>query len=225
MCGRFSFTSTKEKVERALGITLSQELQKNYNIAPTQKAYVVTNEHPQHLQAYNWGLIPHWADEAKMTGKLINARSESISSKPSFRIPIRHKRCLVLADSFYEWKPYGKKKLPYRIMMKNDQLMVMAGIWDVWKQGNEVIKTFSILTTLPNKEMETIHNRMPVIFPERALQKKWLEDISLSEVLGMMQTLKDNSLKFYQVSDKLNSVEANSEELHHEVLAPPTLFD
>jgi len=176
MCGRFSFTSTKNQVEKALELTLSQELQKSYNIAPTQRAYVVTNEHPQHLQAYQWGLIPHWADEVKLTGKLINARSEGISSKPSFRIPI-------LADSFYEWKPYGKKKLPYRIMMKNDDLMVMAGIWDVWKQGNEIYKTFSILTTLPNKEMEMIHNRMPVIFPERDLQKKWLEDIPLQEVL------------------------------------------
>lgn len=225
MCGRFSFTSTKEKVEQALQITLGQKLQKSYNIAPTQRAYVVTNEHPKHLQAYHWGLIPHWADEAKLTGKLINARSESISSKPSFRIPIRQKRCLVLADSFYEWKPYGKKKLPYRIMMKNEELMIMAGIWDTWKQGNDIFKTFSILTTLPNKEMEMIHNRMPVIFPERELQKKWLENIPLSEVLGMMQTLKDNSLKFYQVSDKLNSVKENSEELHHEVLSPPTLFD
>ena len=225
MCGRFSFISTKEKVEQELQITLSQELQKSYNIAPTQRAYVVTNEHPQHLQAYHWGLIPHWSEEAKLTGKLINARSEGISSKPSFRIPIRKKRCLVLADSFYEWKTYGNKKLPYRIMMKNEGLMVMAGIWDVWKQGNDIFKTFSILTTLPNKEMEMLHNRMPVIFPKRELQKKWLDDIPLQEVLGVMQTVNDNSLKFYQVSDKLNSVQVNSEDLHHEVLSPPTLFD
>ena len=225
MCGRFSFTSTKEEVEQTLDLTLGQELQKSYNIAPTQKAYVVTNEYPQRLQAYNWGLIPHWVDEAKVTGKLINARAEGISSKPSFRIPIRSKRCLVLADSFYEWKPYGGNKLPYRIMMKDDRLMVMAGIWDIWKQGDQIFKTFSILTTIPNKEMEMIHHRMPIIFSEKQQQKKWLEDIPLQEVLGMMRAIRDKSLKFYQVSDKLNSIKVNSEQLHHEVLSPPTLFD
>lgn len=225
MCGRFSLVLPKEKIEAGLQMKLEQPISKNYNIAPTQKSYVVTDELPNHVQAFNWGIIPHWTKEPKMTGKLINARAEGISSKPSFRIPIRHKRCLVLADSFYEWKLYGKKKVPYRIMLKNNELMTMAGIWDVYEDGNRVIKTFSIITTLPNKEMEMVHNRMPVIFPTRELQKKWLEDISLSEALGMLQTIEDNSLRLYQVSDKLGSVQSNSEMLHHEVLTPPTLFD
>ena len=225
MCGRFSFSLSKEKVEQAFQIKLSQEIQPSYNIAPTHLSHIITNEHPNHLQLFHWGLIPHWTKDAKLTGKLINARSESISSKPSFRIPIRKKRCLVLADSFYEWKIYGQKKMPYRIMMQDNDLMVMAGIWDVWQQGNMLVKSFSILTTLPNKEMELVHNRMPVIFPTKELQDQWMSDIPLSEVLEMLQPISDNSLRVYRVSDKLNSVRVNIPELHHEELTPPTLFD
>lgn len=225
MCGRYSLAVSKIKIEEAIQVQLSNDIQLSYNIAPTHLSHIITNEHPQHLQKFHWGLVPHWLKEGKLTGKLINARSEGISSKPSFRIPIRKRRCLVLADSFYEWKPYGKKKVPYRIMMRKDELMVMAGIWDVWQQGNQMIKSFSILTTQPNKEMELIHNRMPLIFPTKELQEKWLSDISLDEVLKMMHPTEDNTLRLYRVSEKLNSVKVNSEELHHEVLSPPTLFD
>ena len=115
--------------------------------------------------------------------------------------------------------------MPYRIMMRNSEWMVMAGIWDVWKEDNQIIKSFSILTTSSNKEMELVHNRMPIILPTKDLQKKWLSDISLEEVLGMLQTVDDNSLKIYRVSDKVNSIKINLSDLHHEMLIPPTLFD
>ena len=225
MCGRYSLALSKVKLEEALKVKLSQEIQPNYNIAPTNLSHVITDQYPKHIQMFHWGLIPHWSNDGKLTGKLINARSESISSKPSFRIPIRKKRCLVLADSFYEWKPYGRTKLPYRITMRDDELMIMAGIWDVWQQGNLVINSFSILTTQPNKEMELIHNRMPVIFSNNEDWEKWLSDIPLEEVLAMLHPAEDNLLRIYRVSEKLNSVRANSPDLHHEVLAPPTLFD
>ena len=225
MCGRFSLVLSKEKIETSLSIKMSQDIQPSFNIAPTQLSYVITNENPTRLQLLHWGLLPHWSNDGKLSGKLINARTESISSKPSFRMPIRQKRCLVLADSFYEWKYYGQKKVPYRITMRNDDLMVMAGIWDIWQQGSLSIKSFSILTTLPNKEMELVHNRMPVIFSDKASQDKWLSDIPLDEVLSMPQVLQDKSLRIYRVSEKLNSVHYNDSELHHEVLEPPTLFD
>jgi len=206
-------------------IKLAEEIPPSYNIAPTHLSYVITNQQPNLIQQFYWGLIPHWSNDGKLSGKLINARSEGISSKPSFRIPIRQRRCLVLADSFYEWKPYGKKKVPYRIMMRNEAPMVMGGIWDVWQQGNQVVESFSILTTPPNEEMKLIHSRMPLIFSQPELWKKWLEDISLEEALDMMQPLENNQLKIYRVSEKLNSVKVNTEDLHHEVLEPPTLFD
>jgi len=225
MCGRYSLAVSKVKLEEALKIKLENEIQSNYNIAPTHLSHVITNDQPNQLQKFYWGLIPHWSKDGKLNGKLINARSEGIASKPSFRMPIRQKRCLVLADSFYEWKPYGKKKVPYRIMMRNEAPMVMAGIWDIWQQGNQILKSFSILTTPPNEEMKLIHNRMPVIFSKSELWERWLDDISLEEALQMMQPVEDNSLKIYRVSEKLNSVNFSSEDLHHEVLEPPTLFD
>ena len=126
MCGRFSLVLSKEKIEESLSIKMSQDIQPSFNIAPTQLSYVITNENPNRLQLLHWGLLPHWSNDGKLSGKLINARTESISSKPSFRMPIRQKRCLVLADSFYEWKYYGQKKVPYRITMRNDDLMVIC---------------------------------------------------------------------------------------------------
>jgi len=225
MCGRYSFVTAKQKVEEQLQVHLNHELQTSYNIAPTHFAPVIINDTNQPLRYFNWGLIPHWSRDGKLSGKLINARKEGIASKPSFRMPIRKKRCLVPADSFYEWRPYGKKKVPYRIHLKDDSLMMMAGIWDEWKLGDELVRSFSIITTTPNNDMQLIHNRMPVIFLEKEKQEKWLSDISLDETLELMQTPADNSLHIYRVSEMVNSVKSNSPHLHEEVLEPPTLFD
>ena len=225
MCGRYSFVTAKQKLEKQLQIHLNRELQTSYNIAPTHFAPVIINDANQPLRYFNWGLIPHWSRDGKLSGKLINARKEGIATKPSFRMPIRQKRCLVPADSFYEWRPYGKKKVPYRICMRDDSLMMMAGIWDEWKLGNDLIRSFSIITTTPNNDMQLIHNRMPVIFLEKEKQQQWLSDISLDEVMELMQTPADNSLRIYRVSEMVNSVKSNSPHLHQEVLEPPTLFD
>jgi len=225
MCGRYSFVTAKQKVEEQLQIHLNRELQTSYNIAPTHFAPVIINDANQPLRYFNWGLVPHWSRDGKLSGKLINARKEGISTKPSFRMPIRQKRCLVPADSFYEWRPYGKKKMPYRISLRDEGLMMMAGIWDEWKLGDEIVRSFSIITTTPNNDMKLIHNRMPVIFLEKEKQQQWLSDISLDEVLELMQTPEDNSLRIYRVSELVNSVKSNSPHLHEEVLEPPTLFD
>lgn len=225
MCGRFSLAISKEKIQEALPfVEMGTNLRASYNIAPTQHAYVVTNEQPERLQYYTWGLIPYWSNDGKNNGKLINARSEGIESKPSFRIPIRQKRCLVLADSFYEWRREGTKKIPYRIFLKEHPLMLLAGIWDVWYNGDYAVKSFSILTTTPNKEMQTVHTRMPIILTTDELQNQWLEETNLGEVLSMLKTPEDDILKMYRVSEKVNSVKNDIPELHLEVPEPPTLF-
>jgi putative SOS response-associated peptidase YedK len=221
MCGRYSFTVSKEKVNKHFGLSLQDDLVKRYNIAPTQAAYVIANDNPEELQKFKWGLIPNWAKSADSGSKLINARSESVSTKSSFRMPIRKNRCLVLSDGFYEWKRYGRNKIPYRITSKNSQLMVFAGLWDEW-QGK---KTFTILTTTPNEEMRGIHNRMPVILPTIEEQKRWLSDLSLTEALAMLKPIEDNSLKIYMVSDKLNKVDYDAADLWKDIKEPPTLFD
>lgn len=226
MCGRYSFVASVEKVKHQLGdIETGSNLRINFNIAPTQHSYVITNDRPDKLQYLTWGLIPYWSKDGKNTGKLINARMEGIVSKPSFRMPIRQKRCLVLADSFYEWRKEGTRKIPYRILLRNGELLLMAGIWDIWYKDDYAVKSFSIITTPPNKEMSQLHTRMPLILPTADLQKQWLEEKDMTKVGRMLNTSADHILTSYRVSEKLNSVQNNSIDLHQRLAEPPTLFD
>ena len=225
MCGRFSFSTTKEKLIKQLGpIDTGENLKMNYNVAPTQEAYVITNQHPERLDMLKWGLVPFWAKDTKNAGRLINARSEGIADKPSFRSPIRKRRCLVLADSFYEWKRIGKEKIPYRIFPKNGDLLVMAGIWEEWNKGEAPLQTFSIITTEPNQEMQPIHNRMPVLLPTKEAQQHWLDFLNIDEVLDMLKTPEDGLLTMYRVSTQVNSVRNNGPALHQEVPEQQSLF-
>ena len=225
MCGRFSFVTSKEKIKKQFGeIETDTTLRINYNIAPTQHAYIVTNDSQHRLQYLSWGLIPHWSKDGKNTGKLINARMEGIAAKPSFRLPIRKRRCWVLADSFYEWRREGSSKIPYRIFRKDGNILVLAGIWDKWYKGDYAVKSFSIITAPPNKEMQSVHNRMPVILTGEETQGRWLDDQPLEEVLSMLQTPPDGILDMYRVSQKVNSVRNNGPELHTQEEEPPDLF-
>ena len=222
MCGRYSFVVKKEKVQKLFPkVKIEGDLDKSYNIAPTQQAYVITNKQPNILQKMRWGLIPHWAKDGKRGGALINARVETIDEKPSFREPIHTQRCLVLADSFYEWRTEGGKKIPYRILLKNGELMVFAGIWDVWQN----LSTFSILTTEPNVEMSQLHNRMPVILNTESGYEKWLSNTrDIPSLLPICEKPQDGFLHIYKVSDKLNAVKNNFPELHKELPEELTLF-
>ena len=132
----------------------------------------------------------------------------------------------VIADGFYEWRKEGRNRIPYRITPKHDTLVVMAGIWDRWvSSSEEVITSFSILTTKPNKEMSFVHDRMPVIISNKEQQDKWLENTDLPSVLSVLQTLEDDSLDIFPVSKRVNSVSFNEPSLYNKILLPPTLFD
>jgi len=225
MCGRFSFSTTPKKIQEQFGaIKTGENLKINFNVAPTQYAYVITDEHPDQLSYYRWGLVPHWAKDTKNAARLINARMEGIASKPSFRVAIRKRRCLVLADSFYEWKKDGNRKIPFRILPKKEELLVLAGIWEVWYQEEEPLHTFSIITTSPNQEVAPVHNRMPLVLPKKTQWKKWLSDLKIDEVLNLLQPPPDGILKKYQVSEQVNSVRNNGPELHREVGGQGSLF-
>ena len=224
MCGRFSFVTLKEKIENQFDIIAPSNMGLSYNIGPTQQAFIISNEAPRKLQNMIWGLIPYWSKDGTNSGKLINARKEGISVKPSFRMPIRERRCLVIADSFYEWKRLGQRKLPYRILLKTEELMVFAGVWDIWTDNHRIIKSFSIITTPANNDLGKIHNRMPVILSTKSAQKKWLSNIALSESLDLLISLKDESLNLYRVTEKINSVKYNALDLHKEVPELPSLF-
>ena len=186
---------------------------------------MVTNDQPERLQHIVWGLVPQWSNYGKNNGRLINARREGIEGKPSFRVPIRKRRCLVPADSFYEWRRENNRKIPYRIFQKNGDLLMFAGVWDVWYDGDYGLKTFSIITTPPNFEMASLHSRMPVILQTREEQETWLQTDDLSEVLALLRTPPDGTLDMYRVSELVNSVGNDTPELHITVPEPPTLFD
>ncbi len=226
MCGRFSLSTTKEKIQAELPfVEVDQNLRISYNIAPTQHAYVVANDQPTRLQYIVWGLIPYWSRDGKVSGKLINARMEGIETKPSFRMPIRQRRCLVLADSFYEWKREGSQKVPYRIFAKDGRLLTFGGIWDLWYDGEYGLKTFAIITTPPSEEMAPVHNRMPLLLSTPEERELWLaEGAELNDILSLLRPAEDGTLAMYRISKKVNSVKNDGPELHEEVPDQPGLF-
>ncbi len=224
MCGRYSFSLKKETIKKHFDIEVKTPLLFSYNIAPTHDAYVIANNTPNQLSRMEWGLVPAWSRDGRNSGKLINARTEGIATKPSFRMPIRFKRCLVLGDSFYEWKKEGQSKIPYRILSTDSAPLIMAGIWDTWTDGVTQKNTFAIITTTPNKDMEGLHNRMPVFLETKEKQKAWLTETDLNQVLQLLQPLSDGFLQHYRISQALNSPSNNNVKLQEKVEEPLRLF-
>ena len=204
MCGRYSFAILDDLIEQRFGIRVRTAIYKaRYNCAPTQDLAVITGENPEELRFYHWGLIPYWAKDPDIGNRMINARSETITEKPSFKHAFKSRRCLVPADSFYEWKR-DKEKMPYRILMKDEQPFTMAGIWDRWTAADgEIIHSFSILTTGPNELMASIHERMPVIL-SREDERRWLFPLPESELLKMLRPYPAGHMKVYQISKLVN---------------------
>ncbi len=213
MCGRYSFILEDEMIRERFGVTVRSAIYKaRYNCAPTQKLAVISNENPEELSLYRWGLIPFWAKDIAIGNKLINAKSETILEKPVFKNSFKNKRCLVLSDGFYEWKK-DAGKIPYRITRKDGSAFAMAGIWDKWiNQESEEIHSFAILTTVPNSLMEKIHDRMPVIL-DRKTERKWIENTSLEELLSMLKPCDASSLIAVPVSTLVNSPRNDSPEV------------
>jgi putative SOS response-associated peptidase YedK len=175
---------------------------------------VISNQNPGELSFYRWGLIPFWAKDKSIGNKLINAKAETIAEKPSFKNSLKRKRCLVLGDGFYEWKTINKKeKVPYRITLQDHGLFAMAGIWDTWKdEDGRLINSFAIITTTPNKLMENIHTRMPVILEQKA-EKLWLGEDDPALLLSFLKPYPEMEMTAFPVSKLVNSPFNDSEEL------------
>ncbi len=220
MCGRYSVVIDEAKLRKQFSkdlITPSAGVPTNYNMAPTQDGLVITDRHPDQLSMFRWGLVPFWAKDLKIGARMINARREGIEDKSSFRKPIREKRCLVIGDSFYEWKRAGGSKTPFRILPATEDLLVMAGIWESWKpkEGGETVFTYSIITGEPNAEMRPIHDRMPMLLTSGEQQSAWLDrTAALEDVLGLLATPPDGTLKMYPVSQEVGNVRNNGPQLH-----------
>lgn len=206
MCGRYSFS--KPNIERFGLDQLEFEFEPRYNIAPSQQVPAVIQDNGSNrLVKLRWGLIPYWAKDVGIGNKLINARAETLEEKPSFRSSLAKKRCLVLADSFYEWISEGRVKKPYRITLQNGGTFAFAGLWDSWlSPEGQRIDSFTIVTTTPNKLLESIHHRMPVILPQN-MESAWL-DTSVawsSEVHSMLAPFPGEQMITYEVSSIVNS--------------------
>ena len=220
MCGRFTLTATFEEIIDRFDIQnfLAEEnYSPSYNIAPSQSVLAVINDGQTNRMGFlKWGFIPPWAKDKSIAGKMINARAETIAEKPSFRNAFKKKRCLVIADSFYEWKRHeDKSKTPMRIKLKSNDLFAMAGIWEAWKSPEgKTLYTCSVITTGPNELMKDIHDRMPVILKPDD-EKTWL-DTSISETNDINKLLvpfDENLMETYAVSSLVNSPRNNSVEL------------
>jgi putative SOS response-associated peptidase YedK len=215
MCGRYSFSKNKKQVKTEFpNVEVPDELVQNYNLAPTQPAYVISNDQPLILTRMQWGLVPNWAQDPKMGANLINARVETLPEKPSFREALEQRRCLVLADGFYEWQKMGKQRRPYFIYPSNGQMLVMAGLWDFWQNDTQKTLSFSIITTPPNLEMSPIHDRMPLLLSSRDQQLTWLKTSSHNELKDLLHTPADGVLKMHVVSPLVNAVRNNGPQLH-----------
>lgn len=219
MCGRFTLTATFEELIDRFNIESflpEEDYLPNYNVAPSQSVLVVINNGFINKMGYlRWGLIPPWGKDMKIGYKMINARAETLMEKPSFRNAYRNKRCLIIADSFYEWKRQDEKeKTPMRIKMKTDDVFAMAGLWEKWEspEGKSIFSC-TVITTEANELVKDIHNRMPVILrPEE--EKMWLNpDTNYNELNPLLKPFNMELMEAYEVSTMVNSPKNNSVEL------------
>ena len=216
MCGRYSLIADIQELARQFEFDgTGFEDSPRYNVAPTQAVLTVTNRDARHAEYMRWGLIPSWAKDASIGNRMINARGETVAQKPSFRNALQRRRCLVLADGFYEWQKVGKGKQPMRIVLKSREPFAFAGLWETWRNPEgETIRSCTIITTEANDLLRPIHERMPVILP-RELEEFWLDgDITDSAALSdVLCPYPDESMETYQVSPLVNKATNNSADL------------
>jgi len=178
MCGRFTLTIDPADLQDAFpGLAFPEGMIPRYNVAPAQLVAVVANDGKNQVEFFKWGLVPSWAKDVSIGNRMINARAETLAEKPSFRAAYKRRRCLILADGFYEWKPVAgqKAKTPMLIKMKSGQPFAFAGLWEAWHPDQEdAILSCTIITTTPNALMEKIHDRMPAILKPEAYPL-WLD--------------------------------------------------
>lgn len=218
MCGRFTLASDTETMRQTfLDFAMPMNLSPRYNISPTQDVAVIANTptdteiHPEmgQVEFFHWGLIPSWAKDPKIGNRMINARSETLAEKPSFRSAYKRRRCLILADGYYEWKqvPGDRRKQPVYIRLQSQKPFALAGLWEIWQaEGmDKPIRSCTIITCPPNALLEKIHHRMPVILPQDAYAE-WLspDERSADSLQPLLVPYSDEEMEAYPVSTFVN---------------------
>ncbi len=221
MCGRFTLTNPDPNViAKTFALdAVPAELSARFNAAPTQSIATVIHdaEGQNHLALMHWGLIPSWSKDLSGASKMINARAETVATKPAFRVALSKRRCLVIADGFYEWRTEAEgPKTPMYIKLSDGQPFGFAGLWERWTDpaNGEVITSCTIITTAPNSLMQSIHNRMPVILPREAYGE-WLDysQTDASKVTPLLLPYPAEQMIAYPVSRRVNNVRDDLPEL------------
>ncbi|MFW2382767.1 MAG: SOS response-associated peptidase [Acidimicrobiales bacterium] len=239
MCGRFVATAPPSELADYFQAVVNEsvvgaEIEPSFNVAPTNIVHAVrANDGHREIEAMKWGLVPSWAKDPKIGSRMINARADTVATKPAFRSAIKKRRCLVPADGFYEWhKVEGQKnKQPYYITRNDSEPIVFAGLWEAWKPKPDTeaydkaiadggdpdnlpwLISCTLLTTDPNEEMERIHHRMPVLVPPSEWDR-WLDPQNGVDAVGeLLAPAPDGLLKVTAVTTRVNNVRNKGAEL------------
>lgn len=176
MCGRFTLTSSPQRLRDRFRLAAAPEaLPPRYNIAPTQDVLVIPARTRRLLRPARWGLVPHWASDLAIGQRMINARAETLTQRPAFRDALSRRRCVVPADGFYEWRRVGRTRQPFFVAAPDGAPLALAGLWDLWQPPDgERLASFTIITTPANAVVAPIHDRMPAVLDDDALER-WLD--------------------------------------------------
>jgi putative SOS response-associated peptidase YedK len=209
MCGRFTLTLDPGELQEKLELGPFLEMyQPRYNISPTQPVSVVRDVITRAIEQFRWGLIPSWAKDMEIGSRMINARAETLAEKPSFKNLIKRKRCLILADGFFEWSVQDpdKGKAPFYFQVGHGEPFTFAGLYDEWKvPESEKVLSCTIITCAPNKLVNSYHNRMPVILGKED-RWKWIEEtLPIELALNMLSPYPADDMSVRQVSKAINS--------------------
>ncbi len=213
MCGRKTLTKDLKSIIEELAINEwknPEDYSPSYNITPGQRSPVIIQDEKRKVKLMKWGLVPSWSKDESVGYKMINARSETLTEKPSYQGLVSKHRCVVIADGYYEWKREGKRKIPYYIFAPDNRLIPMAGLWSSWTNpGGNIVNTYTVITTEARTTIRTIHHRMPVILSKDVFPK-WLNtiDISVPDALTFLHPY-TGELATHTVSTMVNSPKNN----------------
>jgi putative SOS response-associated peptidase YedK len=215
MCGRFTLHTPESQIREAFHLENTEPLglEHRYNIAPSQQIPIIRDtDNNREMVMAQWGLIPAWSKESKTKYSTINARIESVADKPTYRTPFKHKRCLIPADGFYEWKVVNGHKIPHHIRMRDSSVIAFAGLWDNWEGENDSIESCTIIVMPANEVMKPLHERMPAIIAP-AHYDLWLDSrvTDKQEIMQLLNSAPSSHLKAYPVSTWVNSPKNNDE--------------
>jgi putative SOS response-associated peptidase YedK len=216
MCGRTSLFTPQSVIEERFDAEAVRPLAPRYNIAPREDLAVIRNDSPDRIELLEWGLLPAWVDDPESFSYPINARAETVAEKPTFREAFERRRCLVLADGFYEWADTPTGKQPYRVQRVDGAPFAMAGLWERWEGAGDTRETVTVVTTEPNAVVEPLHHRMAVLLDE-AGSETWLSDADPETHRSVLGPAPAEELTAYPISSAVNDPSNDYPEIIEEV--------